>query len=129
MTTVVAPCHGELVSRPVPHDLRVVVGVDVDEAGDDDRALGVDDAPRRLVEAALGDDPPIADADVGAVAGKAAAVDDGAVLDEEVEHIGWARGGWHECTTGEEGAGCPAPARPQSLPEGGRLKVAPCGAV
>ena len=74
--------------QAVPHDLGVVVGMDVDEAGGDDGAFGVDDAPRRLVEPALGHDPPAADANVGAVAGEPAAVDHGPILDEQVEGHG-----------------------------------------
>ena len=74
--------------QAVPHDLGVVVGVDVDEAGGDDSALGVNDTPGGLVEPALGRDPPAADAHVGAVAGQPAAVDHGPILDEQVEGHG-----------------------------------------
>ena len=51
----------------VPLDLRVVVGVQVDEAGRDDQAVRVEHAlGARLVDAPDLRDPAAADADVGA---------------------------------------------------------------
>ena len=54
--------------RRVPEHLRVVVRVDVDEAGRDDLAVGVDRARRGLVDVADRDDASVADADVAAAA-------------------------------------------------------------
>ena len=69
----------------VPGDLRVHVGVAVDEAGRDDQPLGVDLALGRLADAADLDDPAVLDADIGADSAAARSVDDGAVFDQEVE--------------------------------------------
>ena len=70
----------------VPQHLRVVVGVDVDETGRDDAAVGVDGLFRFLVDVADSDDPPGSDPDVGALRGCARAVDERATLHHEVEH-------------------------------------------
>ena len=60
--------------------------VGVDEPGRDDAAGGVGDPVGGLVDLADGDDPPVLDADVGTDARCAGAVDDGAALDDLVEH-------------------------------------------
>jgi hypothetical protein len=63
--------------------------VGVDEAGRDDLARGVDLAVgaggRKRADAG---DPAARHRDVGGVAGRARAVDDGAVPDEEIEPLG-----------------------------------------
>ena len=68
----------------IPEHLRVHVRVTVDEPGSDHAPLGVDDLAGTLADAADGDDAPVVHADVGAIAGKAGAVDDHAILDHEV---------------------------------------------
>jgi hypothetical protein len=70
----------------VPARLAVVVRVHVHEPGGDDRALGVERARRGLGDLAERDDLAVANADVGALARRAGAIDESAVLDEEVEH-------------------------------------------
>ena len=54
--------------RGVPEHLRVVVRVDVDEAGRDHLAVGVDRARRLVVDVADRGDAPVGDAEVGAPA-------------------------------------------------------------
>ena len=73
------------VARRVPEHLRVEVRVQVEEAGGDDRAGGVELglAVGREARADLGD-AAVADPDVGGDAGRAGAVDDGAAADEEI---------------------------------------------
>ena len=61
------------------------MGVAVDKAGRDDLAVGIDHALGRRADAADLDDLAAGDADIGAVARQARAVDHGAVLDEQVE--------------------------------------------
>ena len=78
--------HARRARGGVPHELCVVVRVGIDEAGRDDAPRGVGDAVGRLVDLADGDDPPVLDADVGTDARCAGAVDDGAALDDLVEH-------------------------------------------
>ena len=69
----------------VPRQLGVEVGVDVDEAGRDDRAGGVDVAPARLVDRRLdGRDAIARDRDVAAVWRRAGAVDDDASANHDV---------------------------------------------
>ena len=65
-------------------ELRVVVRVDVDDAGHDDEAVGVDGAARAREAADVGHEA-VADADVGAAHGEAGAVHDRAALDDGVE--------------------------------------------
>ena len=72
--------------RRVPEQLRVVVGVRVDDAGRDDEPAGVDRLGGLLGHVAERDDPAVTDADVGAPAGRARPVDDGAAPDHAVEH-------------------------------------------
>ena len=65
--------------------LRVVVRVDVDEAGRDDEAVGVELARAGPLHVADLDDRAVAHADVGGARGRARPVDDGATADDEVE--------------------------------------------
>src|SRR5471032_1159357 len=60
--------------------------VDVDEAGRDDLALGVDGARRLLVDVADRRDPAVVDSDVGDPTGRTRAVDDRSAADDHVEH-------------------------------------------
>ena len=73
----------------VPANLAVVVGVDVDESGGQEVALGVDD-PTRLGRAGSRwrdvRDLPIVDHDVPALRRSARAVDDGCVPDDQIVH-------------------------------------------
>ena len=84
ITTVVTPCHGEQLDQLVPDDLGVVVGVDVDEAGADDLAGGVDRAGRVLGGVAEGHDLAVLDGDITDEAGPPRPVDDRATGDLEV---------------------------------------------
>ena len=73
------------VAERVPGELRVVVGVDVDDARRDHQAVGVDHLVGRLArEPADGGDAPVADRDVGDLPGQAGAVDDEAAADQQV---------------------------------------------
>ena len=70
--------------RRVPEHLGVVVGVDVDEAGGDDAAGGVDDRGARVLGdevVADADDHPVGKRHIGATARRAGAVDDGSPMD------------------------------------------------
>ena len=71
----------------IPEELGVVVGVDVDEAGSDHEATGVDGATGALVDLAHGDDAAVAHADVGHPPWRSRPVDQRAALDENVEHV------------------------------------------
>ena len=86
--------------RGVPEDLRVVVRVDVDEAGCDDVPARVE-LPLAVEVGADGRDLAVRDRDVGARAGRARAVDDGATLDDEI--------GGHGVSCREEPAGISRP--------------------
>ena len=67
----------------------VVVRMGVDEAGRDDPARGVDlDGATRADERSDAGDPVAGHRDVGDVPGRARAVDDGAVPDDEIEPLG-----------------------------------------
>ena len=68
----------------VPCGLAVVVGVDVDEARHDERAVGVDGAPRRPFDSSHRDDDAAVDGDVGGARWRTGAVDDRAAADHEV---------------------------------------------
>lgn len=70
----------------VPRGLTVVVGVQVDEARQHMGAVGVDGPMRRVAELADCNDPAVADAHVGQHRIGARAVDDGARLDQHVQH-------------------------------------------
>ena len=70
----------------IPEDLRVHVGVHVDEARRHDMALGVQRlGRRRAVDAADLGDLAILHADIAAIARQSGPIDDHAVLDDEVE--------------------------------------------
>ncbi len=71
----------------VPHELRVVVRVRVDEPGGDNAPAGVDLACRVVVDLPDRDDATVSDPDVGDDARRARAVDDGAAFDDFVEHV------------------------------------------
>ncbi len=77
--------------RRVPEDLRVVVGVDVDEARRDDLPRGVELPAPRESGADLGDDP-VGDGDVGDPPGRARPVDDRSAPDHNVCGHGSPRG-------------------------------------
>src|SRR5204863_341213 len=71
----------------VPRDLAVVVGVEIDEPGRDEQAVGVDGAVgAALVEAAHAGDDAVVDGHVGRAGVAAGAVDDRAAADHEVVH-------------------------------------------
>jgi len=61
------------------------VGVDIDEAWGDDEARGVNHAGRSRVGSAQGGDAAVTDGHVRAERGRAGAVDDAAIAEEEVE--------------------------------------------
>ena len=72
----------------VPGDLAVVVGVEIEEPGRHQRAVGVDLLRRGLVDLADGDDAAVADADVAGERVGAGAVDDRSAADHGVKHGG-----------------------------------------
>ena len=78
--------HARRARGGIPHELRVVVRVRVDEAGSDDVAGGVDLSGGFVVDRADRDDPPVTNADVGDAPGRPGAVDDGSASDDFVEH-------------------------------------------
>src|SRR5439155_27178994 len=70
----------------VPRDLPVVVGVDVDEAGGDDAAAGVDHVAALVIDVPdLGDAPPI-DRHVARKGRRTGSVDDRRAADHQVVH-------------------------------------------
>ncbi|MBK6281237.1 MAG: hypothetical protein IPF57_25510 [Gammaproteobacteria bacterium] len=72
----------------IPEDLRVVVRVQVDEAGRDHQSVGVDHAPgARVRDLAHARDHAVPDADVTLPARIARAVHDHAVPDDDVEFL------------------------------------------
>src|SRR6185437_15904102 len=79
---------GRDAEEPVPQDLRVVMGVDVDEAGGDDAARRVNGLACLARGIAQCHDLAAADADIAGIARLAGAVDDGAAADLEVERHG-----------------------------------------
>ena len=72
--------------RPVPRDLGVVVGVQVDDARRESQSLGVDLAFPGLADVSDGADAPVAHCDVGPDRFVAETVDDGGSADDEVVH-------------------------------------------
>ena len=70
----------------VPEQLRVVVRVRVDDTRDHGEPAGVEFGGPRLVDLPDGDDPALADSDVGQPAGLPGPVDDRAGSDDVVEH-------------------------------------------
>jgi hypothetical protein len=73
----------------VPYRLRIVVGVDVDEAGRDQLALGVDFLGAAFCDLADHSDAVAGDADIGFDGRTAGAIDDGAAADDQVEFGHW----------------------------------------
>ena len=69
----------------IPGDLRVVVGVDVDEAWRDQLALGVDLLAARGQIGLDGSDLAVSNAHVCTPPGRACTIDDGAIADYEVK--------------------------------------------
>ena len=86
ITAVVTPCQDDGRQERVPGGLAVVVRVDVDEAGRDQQAAGVDLAPALADVVAHRGDGVAVDGDVGLAARRAGAVDDGAAADHEIVH-------------------------------------------
>src|SRR5262249_43754276 len=79
------PVLGLRVAGRVPEDLRVEVGVDVDEPRGDQRATGVDALLTGRLEITTHlDDAPGADTDVQPLPGDPGAVDDGAAGDDQI---------------------------------------------
>ncbi len=72
----------------VPGDLTVVVGVDVDETGGDDLAVGVELLGARGVDSADDGDVPVIDGDIGDDRAGAGAVDHQPVANDQVVHLG-----------------------------------------
>ena len=80
---------GRRIHHVVPADLAVVVGVHVDPAGRDDRAVGVDGLVRGVGDrAADRDDHAVAHADVAGRRRRTRPVDDRSTLDHVIEHVG-----------------------------------------
>ena len=69
----------------LPRGLPVVVGVDVDDAGDDERAVGVDLAMAATRHPSPLDDDAVAYGDVAGLGGGAGPVDDVAAADHQIE--------------------------------------------
>ena len=92
-TTDVTPWNTRRRELGVPQHLRVVVRVDVDEAGRHEPPLGVDLARAAVTRSPISTMRPSVDADVGAARRRAAAVDDRAAPDREVGHRASSRAG------------------------------------
>jgi len=73
-------------AQAVPGDLRVVVGVHVDEPGRDDEPADVERPASRRLDAAEGDDPALVDRHVGVVRRGTGAVAHPAAAQDEVDH-------------------------------------------
>ncbi|GJM38218.1 MAG: hypothetical protein DHS20C19_15850 [Acidimicrobiales bacterium] len=63
------------------------MGVDVDESGRDEGAIGVDLTTARLVDPAHGDDRVAVDRHIGGARGSAGAVDDRSPTYHEIMHV------------------------------------------
>ena len=72
-------------AQRIPGDLRVHMGMAVDEARRHDQAVGVDGAVGGRRDAADLDDAAVPDADIGGEARLSGAVDDGAATNEKIE--------------------------------------------
>ena len=81
------PVPGRDGEHAVPHDLGVVVGVNVDEPGAHHPPRRVDRLRRAAPRLSDGGDPSVADANLALVAGVSRAVHDKAVDDLEVEVV------------------------------------------
>ena len=97
------PVPGGDGEHAVPHDLRVVVGVDVDEPGAHRLPPRVDRLGRPPRRFAHGGDPAVPDTDVALVAGVSGAVHDEAVDDLEIEVAGGVRGRHEESPLTDDG--------------------------
>src|SRR4030095_16691287 len=73
----------------VPHDLRVVVAMVVDEARRDGPAVGFDGLARGAAETPHLDDLDPRHVDVAGVRGPTRSVDDASILDEQVVGHAW----------------------------------------
>ena len=94
----------------VPENLGVVVGVQVDEAGGHDQALGVDFplSVAAVQPADLGD-ATVLDGDIADVAGRPGPVDDGTASDDDVVGCHWPfSSGWMN-RMNQQGKGCCKP--------------------
>ena len=80
--------------RGIPEHLRVVVGVDVDEARSDDTTVRIDPAITAQPSADL-DDAVTLDRDIGRDGGRARPVDDPASCNHDTVHGGSSRHGQH----------------------------------
>ena len=89
-TTVVTPWKHDDVRVGLEGELRVVVGVGVDDAGRDHQAVGVELAGAAALDEADLDDPAVLDRHVGPPPGQAGAVDDDPVADHQVVGRHWA---------------------------------------
>ena len=77
---------GRRLEGVVPRDLAVVVGMEIEEAGGDDRAVGVDLPAAPSVDRTDLDDGVAVDGDVAGERRGSGAVDDGAASNDDVEH-------------------------------------------
>ena len=85
ITTLVTPWKQLLLADRVPRQLGVEVGVDVDEAGGDERpSASISRRPRPAESVLDGDDAVADDADIGPPCGRAGAVDHRASSDDDV---------------------------------------------
>ncbi len=71
--------------HPVPDHLRIVMGVDIDKPRRHRQAGGIDDLIGIFVNLSDGDNPPVRNADIADIAGRAGAVDDGSAGDFDIE--------------------------------------------
>jgi hypothetical protein len=88
---VAADDRGDAVERrrargAVPEHLRVVVGVEVDDAGGNDETVGVERSGRRFVDLAHGDDAAVPHAQIAGAGPRPGPVDDGPTGDQEIQH-------------------------------------------
>jgi len=70
----------------VPGDLRVVMGMDVDDARHQGQSAGVDDFSSVSADLANGGDAPISDGDIGAAGIMAEPIDNRRAADHEIVH-------------------------------------------
>ena len=103
------PARGR--EKGIPGGLAVVMGVDVDEAGRDQQAAGIDHPLRVAQLVADGDDEPALHRHISRVGRRAGAVDDSAALDEDVVHGGlryWVCGPFWQPGLAPDGTYAPA---------------------
>ena len=94
--------QGARLEQLVPRRLTVVVRVHVDEAGGDEQTLGIDDLVRLAEIGTDGDDAAVGDCDVGDAPVGASAVDNGAVGDQQIEHVAMVRPGTDRVETHQQ---------------------------